>query len=157
MTLLVIMLIAADAGASMSIQVAPQQQVQSVYGIPPVNPQPGQPGQPAPQQQAYGQPQPAQQQGQAGQPAGQPGAAAPAGEDDDDDEEKGVDRSGWKADFEGFLDKKGDKGFIGSRFWVKRFFRFYQSEQLLCCTLFGSVGLPLGIGLTRSRFCRLQE
>jgi hypothetical protein len=37
-----------------------------------------------------------------------------------------------KADFEGFLDKKGDKGFIGSRFWVKRYFRLYLNEGLLC-------------------------
>jgi hypothetical protein len=30
------------------------------------------------------------------------------------------------------LDKKGDKGFLGSRFYLKRFFRFYQNERMIC-------------------------
>lgn len=51
---------------------------------------------------------------------------------DDEDEEEGVglNREGIKADFEGFLDKKGDKGMI--KMWAKRYFRFYQSEGLIC-------------------------
>lgn len=87
---------------------------------------------------AGGQPAAAGQPAQAGQPGaapagGQPAAGATNTEDDDDeDDEKGIDRTALAPSYEGWLDKKGDKGFLGSRFFLKRFFRFYQNERMIC-------------------------
>jgi len=122
-----------DAGAPAPAAGQPGQP--QAYAAPPGQPGQQQPYQQQPYQAAPGQPgqQPYPQQGQPGQPApGQPGAAgAPQAEEDDDDETP-VDRSGMKADHEGWLDKKGDKGFLGSKLWVKRWFRLYGAEKLMC-------------------------
>jgi hypothetical protein len=49
--------------------------------------------------------------------------------DEESDEEGTVSREGKKADFEGFLQKRGDKSMI--KMWKKRYFRLYDDEGSL--------------------------
>lgn len=49
--------------------------------------------------------------------------------EDDDDYRRGVSRENDVPDYEGFLEKKADKGFIKT--WAKRYFRLYKKEAVM--------------------------